>query len=167
MGKEHAGLLAPHHQRAYAKALESLRKGQTSQAYALLDDAIQSDTNHDAVAAHLISAIALYKAGELAAAISRLEPVVSTYSEVNHDPLLERYELPSGYRQFDVPIGQHQAPGGAVGLGPVYLLVSAYAALGQTKQAVGVMQKLIADEPPAAVSRFLLDHALRALPGAR
>jgi tetratricopeptide (TPR) repeat protein len=154
--KQHAGILASHHERAYAKALECLRNGKIPQAYPLLEDAIASDTKHEAIAAHLISAIAHYKAGELEAAISHLDPVISTHGQVDHDPLLTRYELPDGYLRFDVPIGQHQAPGGTAGLGPVYLLVSAYASSGKTQQAAGVMQKLIADEPLDSVPPFVL-----------
>src|SRR5580704_1927033 len=146
-GKTHAGMFASHHERAYAKALTRLRKGDVTAALALLDEAISSDTKHEAIAAHLISAIARYKAGDLEAAVTQLEPIVSTHGHVDDDPLFARYELPDGYASFDVPIQQLEAKGGAYGLGPVFLLVSAYDQLRRTKQAAGVMQKLVTDEP--------------------
>jgi tetratricopeptide (TPR) repeat protein len=62
----------------------------------------------------------------------------------------------SGYDRFDVPIQQLEATGGAYGLGPVFLLVAAYDRLGQTKRAIGVLQKLVADLETAHVPPFVL-----------
>ncbi len=146
--KHHAGIFASHHERVYAKAVDQLRKGNVSEAYALLDEAIGSKATHEATAAHLISAIAHYKAGELDAAISHLEPVVSTHIDPHEDQLLHRYQLPAGYAHFDVEIAQLEATAGTVDQGPVYLLVSAYANSGRLKEAVGVMQKLVAEHDP-------------------
>lgn len=89
-GKRHAGLLASHHERVYAKALGSLRKGKTAEALVLLDEAIASDIKHEAIAAHLTSAITRFKAGELEAAVTHLEPVISAHGHIDDDPLFER-----------------------------------------------------------------------------
>lgn len=55
-----------------------------------------------------------------------------------------------------MPIQQLEATGGAHGLGPVFLLVSAYNQLGQTEQAAGVMQKLVADDESQNIMPFVL-----------
>ncbi len=155
--KHHAGLFASHHERAYAKALDRLRRGKSQEAHALLQDAIASDTKHEATAAHLISAITYFKADDLTAALEHLEPVVSTLIDSHEDQLLHRYELPPGYEAFDVEIGQLSASAGAFGQGPVYLLVAAYAALGRLKEAAGIMQKLVADhDADIAIAPFPL-----------
>lgn len=146
--KRHAGVFASHHERAYAKALERLRKGKLTDAYALLDEAIVSDTKHEASAAHLIAGIARFKNGDVARAIEHLEPVVSTHIDPHEDHLLHRYELPTGYGRFDVEIGQLQATAGTTGAEPVYLLAAAYATAGRLKEAAGVMQKLVAEHDP-------------------
>lgn len=146
--KHHAGIFAFHHERAYAKALDRLRRRRFSDAYALLDDAIASDTKHEASAAHLIAGIAHFKQGDIAGAIEHLEPVVSTHVDPHEDQLLHRYELPDGYAGFDVQIGQLEATAGTHGEGPVYLLAAAYAKAGRLKEAAGVMQKLVAEHDP-------------------
>jgi len=146
--KHHSRLIASHAERAYAKALDRLRKDRTKDAFALLEDAIASDTKHEAIAAHLITGIGRYKDGDLDVAIKHLEQVVSTHLDSHEDQLLNRYELPEGFGHFDVDIGQLQATGGAFGLGPVYLLVAAYAQAGRLKEAAGVMQKLVGDQNP-------------------
>jgi tetratricopeptide (TPR) repeat protein len=74
-----------------------------------------------------------------------VEPVVAAHVNADSDQLLDRYELPPGYARFTVGIGQVDATAGTAGLGPVYLLVAAYAARGRTKEAAGVVQKLISD----------------------
>lgn len=43
----HAGLFASHNERAYAKALEHLRKGDMAGATPLLDEVIASDSSHE------------------------------------------------------------------------------------------------------------------------
>ncbi len=146
--KHHAGVFASHHERAYARALERLRKGKLTDAYALLDEAIVSDTKHEATAAHLISGIARFKEGDLAAAIEHLEPVVSTHIDPHEDQLLHRYELPDGYARFDVQIGQLEATAGTTGEAPVYLLAAAYTKADRLKEAAGVMQKLVGEHDP-------------------
>jgi tetratricopeptide (TPR) repeat protein len=146
--KRHAGVFASHHERAYAKALDQLRKGKLTDAYALLDDAIASDTKHEASAAHLVAGIAHFKQGDLDAAIEHLEPVVSTHLDPHEEQLLHRYELPDGYARFDVQIGQLQATAGTSGEAPVYLLAAAYANAGRLKEAAGLMQKLVAEHDP-------------------
>ena len=146
--KRHAGVLVSHHERAYAKALDRLRKGKLTDAYSLLDEAIASDTKHEASAAHLIAGIAHFKNGDVDAAIEHLEPVVSTHLDPHEEQLLHRYELPDGYGRFDVRIGQLQAAAGTIGEAPVYLLAAAYAQAGRLKEAAGVMQKLVAGHDP-------------------
>lgn len=118
--KHHAGLFASRHERAYAKALKRLRRNDIANADRLLDDAIASDTAHEAVAVHLIRAIVHYKSGELEPAITDLEAIVSAHVHPEEDQLLHRYEIPPGYKQFDVQIGQIGAGEGTDGLGPVY-----------------------------------------------
>jgi hypothetical protein len=155
-GKHYPGLFASDDERAYARALEQLRRGSSSEALGLLDGALGSATEDEATAAHLVIAITQYQAGELPAATAHLERVVGAQGGLDGDPLIERYELPAGYREFDVPIRGLDVPGGTVGLGPVFLLVSAYDALGRTKEAVGVMQKLVSHEELHAVPPFVL-----------
>ena len=145
--------MSSHHERAYAKALDQLRKGNTTSALALLDDAIASDTKHEASAAHLIAGIARFKGGETDAAIGHLEPVVCTHIDDHEDQLLHRYELPAGYSAFDIDIGHVHATAGAFGEEPVYLLAAAYMQAGRLKEAAGVMQKLVADQDPAGPVR--------------
>jgi len=147
--KHRAGVFASHHERAYAKGLERLRKGKLTDAYALLDEAIASDTKHEATAAHLISGIAHFKKGDLDCAIEHLEAVVSTHIDPHEDQLIHRYELPGEYARFDVQIGQLEAAGGTTGEGPVYLLAAAYAKASRLKEAAGVMQKLVAEHDPS------------------
>ena len=92
--RRHAGVFASHHERAYAKALDRLRHGKVTDACALLDEAIASDTKHEASAAHLIAGIAYFKQGDVDAAIDHLEKVVSTHIDPHEEQLLHRYELP-------------------------------------------------------------------------
>jgi hypothetical protein len=121
----------------------------------LLDDAISSDTKHEASAARLIAGITRYKAGDIDAVIAHLEPVISTHINPDEDQLLHRYELPAGDAQFDVDIGQLQAPG-AFGENPVYLLAAAYTQAGRVKEAIGVMQEIVTGKGPKPSEPFPL-----------
>jgi tetratricopeptide (TPR) repeat protein len=139
--KSYAGLLASHHERAYAKALRRLRSGKKQEAIAILDEAISSD-KREAAAAHLVAGMTHFLDGDYAGAIPNFESVVRTHGFINEDPLFEKYEIPNGYYLTDAPIGDVTAPGGVDALGPIYVLASCYSQTGRLDDAIGVLQKV-------------------------